>query len=108
MTVAAKVEHEARELLQKLREADGLASAVDMRARGAEAVYAVDFGDDEEEPVFRLRSQGGTLLLDVRQGARWTTTPERGDVDHLVGLLTGPLRFVWYLHAEDALEARGG
>jgi hypothetical protein len=106
--VANTVEHQARDLLHKLRVADRLASAVDMRARGAEATFAVDFGDGEEEPVFRVRLRGRELHLDVRQGSRWTATPEHGSVDHLISLLMGPLRFVWYLHAGDAIEARGG
>lgn len=104
--MATEIGVEANFLLEQLREHDDLAAELRVRVRGREAVFLADFGEDDEEPVFRLRLRDGALHLDVRQKGRWAATPEHGMVEELARLLTGPLRFVWHLHAEDARDSR--
>lgn len=106
--MASSIEPAASRLLAGLRERDELAAELRLRARGSAAVFSVVFGEDDDEPVFRVREQGGRLHLDVRQQDRWASTPEAGAVPELVDVLTGPLRFVWFLHAEDARFSREG
>jgi D-serine deaminase-like pyridoxal phosphate-dependent protein len=40
----------------------------------------------------------------VWKDPRWQPTPERGAPEALAELLAGPLRFVWFLDAEDAAD----
>lgn len=105
--LANTVSDESRKLLNELQVSEPLARALRVHVRGRAAVFSVAFGADDEEPVFRVRLMRGELHLDARQQERWVATPEHGGFEHIAHLLKGPLRFLWHLHAEDALDSRG-
>ncbi len=69
--------------------------------RGQAATYYVNV-DEQEVPLFRTTPGPGGLRLSVRSGDRWQPTPECGSPQDLGEQLLGPLRFVWFLDAEDA------
>lgn len=92
----------AETLLRALGDADPLAArTLQVRFREKAATYSVNV-DGEDVPCFRTTPGPGGLRLSVRSGNRWQPTPECGSPEHLVQQLVGPLRFVWFLDAEDA------
>lgn len=92
----------AQTLLRDLGEADPLAArTLRLRFRADAGTYSVNV-DEQDVPLFRTTPGPGGLRLSVRSGNRWQSTPECGSPDQLVQQLVGPLRFVWFLDAEDA------
>ena len=92
----------AQNLLRDLGEADPLAArTLQLRFRGDAGTYSVNV-DEQHVPLFRTTPGPEGLRLSVRSGNRWQPTPECGSPGDLVQQLLGPLRFVWFLDAEDA------
>jgi hypothetical protein len=58
----------------------------------------------ERVPLFRTAPHQHGLLLSVWKDPRWQPTPERDGPAALAELLAAPLRFVWFLDAEDAAQ----
>jgi hypothetical protein len=71
------------------------------RTRDNDTTFSVVV-DGADVPLFRITQHHEGLLLSVRQDRRWEPTPERGSTEHLAQMLTGPLRFLWFIDAEDA------
>jgi hypothetical protein len=100
----SKVRALADRLLTGLLERDSLAAALRLTTSGDFGTFSIVFDGDDNEPVFRVRlASPDELALQVRQGHRWTNTPEGGTPEHLADTLCGPLRFIWFLHAQDAI-----
>lgn len=94
----------AQQLLRHLAGLDELAArTLRLDFRDDAATFFVDIGG-ERVPLFRTTPHPHGLLLSVWKDPRWQPTPERGDPEALAELLAGPLRFVWFLDAEDAAE----
>jgi hypothetical protein len=94
----------AQKLLRHLAGLDDLASrTLRLDFRDDAATFFVDIAG-ERVPLFRTTPHQHGLLLSVWKDPRWQPTPERGDPEALAELLAGPLRFVWFLDAEDAAD----
>lgn len=90
-------------MLRRLVEIDDLARLLRARTRDEETTFSVVV-DGSDVPLFRVSPHHEGLLLSVRQDRRWEATPERGSAEQLAELLAGPLRFLWFIDAEDAAE----
>lgn len=104
--VLLKSSHElAQRLLRHLAGLDELAArTLRVDHRDDAATFYVDVAG-ERVPLFRTTPHQHGLLLSVWKDPRWQPTPERGAPEALAELLAGPLRFVWFLDAEDAAHS---
>jgi hypothetical protein len=91
-------------LLRHLAGLDALAArTLRIDHRDDASTFYVDV-DGQRVPLFRTTPHPHGLLLSVWKDPRWQPTPERGAPEALAELLAGPLRFVWFLDAEEAAD----
>jgi hypothetical protein len=86
-----------------------LATHLELKVRGKAVTIGITEGD-AWVPLLRLSvpsASANVMNLDVRHGATWAPTFERGTPDMLADKLCGPLAFTWSGEVQAVLDWRG-